>query len=73
MELILDDSPDTVVHCALCGNVIEDNQESTLYHVRQSDAAQLAHTTCSAENLARIVDAIGRFGSGRMGRALRLD
>ncbi len=70
---ILDDATDSVVLCALCTKPIADDQESTLYHVRRSDQAHLVHTACSAANLARIVDAVGRFGAGRIGAALRLD
>lgn len=70
---ILDDSPDAVVHCVICGDMIEENQASTLYHVRSNDKAHLVHTKCSAANLARLVDAIGRHGTGRIGAALRLD
>lgn len=70
---ILGEPESDVVHCAICGDPIADDQPSTLYHVRRDEAAHLAHTKCSAADLARIVDAIGRFGTGRLGRALRLD
>ncbi len=70
---ILGEPASDVVLCALCDKRIEDDQESTLYHVRQNDKAQLAHTKCTAANLERIVNAMGRLGAGRIGAALRLD
>ncbi len=70
---ILGDATNDVVLCALCDKRIEEDQESTLYHVRHNDKAQLAHTKCTAANLARIVNAMGRFGGSRMGAALKLD
>jgi hypothetical protein len=63
----------TLGPCAFCPDPIVSHDDATVYQQTANGPALMAHKGCAANNLQRIVRAMGKYGPGRLGAALRLD
>ncbi len=57
--------------CSICKQRIEETADAVVFQETESGPSYIAHQACQAEQMTRIVAAFGRFGGGRMARALR--
>ncbi len=63
----------TLEKCAFCNKQIEAHEDHAVFQQTKDGKSYMAHRACQTENLTRIVRAMGKFGPGRIGAALRLD
>jgi hypothetical protein len=59
--------------CAICHEEIASHEDAEVYQQTHGGPSQVVHRICRNDAFVRIVRAMGRFGPGRLGAALRLD
>jgi hypothetical protein len=57
----------------MCLKPIEDREDAEVYQQIKDGPSIMVHRACKVDHLTRIVRAMGRYGVGRIGAALRLD
>ena len=62
----------TLELCSICHTPIKTHEDATVFQEVRNGPAYMVHHACHDERLRRIVRAMGRVGSRRIGAALRL-